>query len=261
MCEISKIARISRSTRKPYTGSGLSVSTWGHQASAVSETEMRSLKGDSLACSGIKPAGRCRTWALAIAYGAQGIPRARIVRETMRAYFVIIRSVSSKKLADIGVAWSKAENSLIDKHLNVSAVHGFLSDVIYISFHVKWDPMLYNLWKDDTGNILQIVDWAVSPDIVIAEIAKPFFKQSLVKAAVHHNGKGIENGVDVTNTLRHVRNIETTSDVNYKYKAAIETIISGTTWSANRINSISPDYNNLCTRCGLGVETNLHTFY
>ena len=47
----SKISKISRSARKLYQGSGYAVSSWGHQACAVSESDVRSMESDALALS------------------------------------------------------------------------------------------------------------------------------------------------------------------------------------------------------------------
>ena len=70
------------------------MATWGHQAAAISDSKTVELEKDALACSGINPAGRCRTLALPTAYGVLGTPRARIYREILRAWFDIIRNSS-----------------------------------------------------------------------------------------------------------------------------------------------------------------------
>ncbi len=41
---------------------------------------MLGLERDALASTGISPAGRCRTLALAVSFGVLGTPRARIIR-------------------------------------------------------------------------------------------------------------------------------------------------------------------------------------
>lgn len=196
-------------------GSGFAVSTWGHQAIAISELRLRSLETDALACTGTKPGGRCRTTAFMVAYGLQGSPRAMIHRETIRAYFDVLRAASQEGIADIRSAWPKARDFLIGKKLNVLAVHGVMSNVIYILLHAKWFPRTYNLLEDCNGAQWQIVDWHVSPDIVAAAVTESFFSHDVVRAAEHYNGKGIKHVVDTDNTLRYIRNIKTKSDVNY----------------------------------------------
>ena len=105
---IRKIAKISRKARKLYTGSGFSAATWGHQGSSLSDSHMIELERDALACTGIKPAGRCRAIGLFVAFGLQGTPRSRIVRETVKAWFELLRQLNSKLLGDLKKAWNKA---------------------------------------------------------------------------------------------------------------------------------------------------------
>jgi len=258
---ISKIARLSRSARKLFQGSGFAVSTWGHQASAISDIKMRELESDALACTGIRSGGRCRTSALLVAYGVQGTPRARVVRETIRAYFELLRSMSSGEIMDIRAAWPIARQAIIDKKRHISSIHGIMSNVIYILLNAKWNPRAYNLWADSEGSLWQIVDWSVSADIVAAAITRSYFQIDLLRAAKHYNGKGIERGIDTTNTLRHIRNIKTKTIVNYQYKAALETIMSACSWPASRIKTLNPLYDDLCPRCGIAVETDFHAFW
>ena len=83
--KISNIARLHRGARKLFSGSGFTMATWGHQASGLSELEIKALEADALSCSAIRTPGRCATISLLLAYGQQGTPRAKIVRESIRA--------------------------------------------------------------------------------------------------------------------------------------------------------------------------------
>lgn len=74
---MSKLVLVSRKARKLFTVSASSAATRGHQASAASDVEMLQLERASLTCTGIKPSGRCRVIALAVAFGVLDIPRAR----------------------------------------------------------------------------------------------------------------------------------------------------------------------------------------
>ena len=95
--------------RKLITGYAFPVATLGHRAAAISASRVVELEKDALACSGINPAGRCRTLALPTAYGILGTPRARIYRETMRAWFDILRNSTPELHNQIRVAWGKAK--------------------------------------------------------------------------------------------------------------------------------------------------------
>ena len=82
-----------------------------------------------------------------------------------------------------------------------------------------------------------------------------------MKAAEHYDGKGLQDGIDSTNTLGHVRNMKTKSVVNYQYKVVLESIMAACSWPAARIKTIIPPNRELCTRCGLYEQTDFHVFW
>lgn len=50
-------------------------------------------------------AGRYRTIALTVAHGLLGTPRARDARETVRAWFDLLRKFDASRINDIRSAW------------------------------------------------------------------------------------------------------------------------------------------------------------
>ena len=82
-----------------------------------------------------------------------------------------------------------------------------------------------------------------------------------MKAAEHYNGKGLQHGIDTSNTHRHIRSTKTKSDTSYQYKAAVEPIMSACSHPAARIKTINPFHDDICTRCGKAVETDFHVFW
>lgn len=119
-----------------FSGSAYSAATWGHQASAVSDHQVLQLEKSALACTGIKPAGRCRAIALAVAFGVLGSPRARLVRETTRDYLIVLGKIES----DFRHAWAVAKEILY-RDCKVTNVKGLMSNVIYI-YSDKQDGLL-----------------------------------------------------------------------------------------------------------------------
>ena len=47
----------------------------------------------------------------------------------------------------------------------------------------------------------------------------------------------------------------------YQDKCALESILSGALWPADRVHSVAPAVSDLCPRCGEGSETSYHTFF
>ena len=132
MCHISELAIVSRRAKKLFTGSAFSAGTWGHQASAASALRVLQLERASLTCTSIKPYGRCRAIALAIACGVLGTSRARFVREAIRDYFTVFQEIENLDfLNDIKQAWALAED-IVQKDCKVIYVKGLLYNFIYL---------------------------------------------------------------------------------------------------------------------------------
>ena len=96
---------------------------------------------------------------------------------------------------------------------------------------------------------------SVSPNIVASALAKAHFNKDLVAAAEYHNGKGLEEGLDTNASMALLRIKEIKK--SYAYKAAIETVTAAATWPAAGINSIQPNYDPICARCGGEAESDL----
>jgi len=237
------------------------MATWGHQAAAFSQAEMLHLERDALASSGISPGGRCRTTALIVAYGVLGTPRARVTRETIRAWFELLRDLGPDEVNDVRDAWIRAKSHMLKHDFNVKGVRGIMSNVIYLLQKADWDPVAYNCWRDPQKALWIIRDYKTSPDIVAHAIARAYLDKDAKRASSHYNGKGIESGIDTEHTLRHVRNIKDRSDTSYQYKAALESIMAALSWPASRIHEINPDFSNLCPRCNSAVENDFHVYW
>jgi len=259
--KISSLSKISRLTRKLYTGSSYAAQTWGHQGSGISESTIIDMERDALASTGIRSGGRCRCMALLVSFGQLGTPRARVIRDTFRNWFSLLNQSTPQNILDIRVAWAKAKDNFLDCNYNVSGVHGIMSNVIYIVHHAGWNPICFNCWVDTNGDSWSIGNFKVSPDIIAAQITYSYIQQSVKRASEHYDGKGMQEGIDVGSTIRYVRSIKTHYELSYQYKAALETIIAGACWPAARINAINPDVSDLCPRCKTEPETSLHTFW
>ena len=101
--KIKHIAKVSRMAKKLFTGAPFSAATWGHQQCGFSPNQVVQLERDALACSGL-PRGRCRTISLVVIYGVHGTPIARIIRETVTAWFQLVPN----SLEDLREAWAVA---------------------------------------------------------------------------------------------------------------------------------------------------------
>ena len=94
--KIHALAKISRKARILFSGSGFPAATFGHSACGLTLQELEALEISAANCTGITQPGRCRTFALVLAYGRYGTPYARIIHETITAWFDIVHAYISK---------------------------------------------------------------------------------------------------------------------------------------------------------------------
>jgi hypothetical protein len=172
---------------------------------------MLSLERDALACSGIKPEGRCRTLALVASYGILGTPRARVIRETTIAWFQFLANIKDTAVIDgLRAVWGEVHNHLA-KFQNAQAhVRGIINNVVCILLQAGWYPHSYNCWKDHEGSTYVLTGNHISPNVVANAIIKTFLFIDLVRASKHHDGKGMEHGIDFRNTVKSVISLKDT---------------------------------------------------
>ena len=117
------------------------------------------------------------------------------------------------------------------------------------------------MWNDNQGTRWELVDWEISPDAVASALTLAYFNLSLNSANGHYDGNGVNAGVDIDITLARVRNLSDRNNEQARHKAALETVIAGACWPADRIAAINDEYPSVCPRCFLAPETSLHTFW
>ena len=253
--KIKQIAKVSRMAKKLFTGAAYSAGTWGHQQCGFSPNQLVDLERDALACSGL-PRGRCRTISLVIIYGVQGTPVARVIRETVTAWFQLLPNC----LDELRDAWAIARRFLNSTPKSYNHIYGIMSNLICLIRSAKWQPYAIDRWIDPEGQHW-VINAESSPNIVAAALIKAVLKSEMAEAAKHHDGKGIEEEINWEYTLRHTRSLRSNSSF-YPLCCALETIQCGACWTNLRVSQIDPSFSNICTRCDANiVETSLHTFW
>ena len=72
------------------------------------------LEREAAKMTGITEPGRCRFTSLAIAYGPRGHPRARIIKDTLAAWFPLIRASTQRELDMLRDAWAKVSPKFVE---------------------------------------------------------------------------------------------------------------------------------------------------
>ncbi len=91
--EVGKLVKQNKQARKLSSGSVYSSNTWGHEATDLAMSRLDKLEKDGALSSGINAAGRCRFWALVVAYGPRGHPITRIIRDIFIEWFKVLRHI------------------------------------------------------------------------------------------------------------------------------------------------------------------------
>ncbi len=130
-------------------------------------------------------------------------------------------------LIEINLSWPLARDRLVSSTSPVNDIRGIMSNMIFILISAKWSPVACNAWRDHEGTLWVLNNSSVSPDIVASAICKSHFLIDLRRAASHHNGAGLQNGIDYNTTMRWVRNLDSNY---YNFKCALETIIAAGSW-------------------------------
>lgn len=73
------------------------------------------------------------------------------------------------------------------------------------------------------------------------------------------NGDGIQYGLDFEKTMSLLRSKAFKADP--ARKGVLETVMSAGCWPNGRVHDAYPNISALCSRCGVEVETDSHTFW
>lgn len=185
-------------------------------------------------------------------FGLNDTARARIIREPIKAWLDILKPTEPHVILAINTVWNDIVHDLMTDirfHKNKGVMPNIIYIYIYILLKARWRPLSFNLWEDSQGSLWQFTSVSVSPSVVASALIESFFNLDLVRASNHHNGKGVENGIEVENSLRVLGNTETgPSKARYKFKCSLEAIMAASTWSKQRIHDIKPHVFPICPR-------------
>ncbi len=174
----------------------------------------------------------------------------------MREWFCIVEQVShTPVLGDLRVAWSRALNTLKDLPHTKRVITGLMTNVICITLMAGWYPATYNMWRDPDGNSW-VLDSNISSDNVSNAIIRSLLRLDLLKAQCHHNGAGLQDGLDWNASLYLLR-----SSSDFHFKCTLESIQSACMWPAARVNQFNKEFPANCSRCDCEIEDDLHCLW
>ena len=186
--KISALAATNRKARVLFSGSAYSSATYGHPACGMSKSSLDNLEVQAANCSGITRPGRCRTVALVLAYGKYGHPAAKVINETMKAWFAVLHEyLITGKEKDIRIAWRRAVTHIKklrkDRQHSNAGIKGIMSNVISLLLNLRWSPSSFDTWIDPVTGAWTIGDASVAPHILIKKLVDSAVDIKLQEAA------------------------------------------------------------------------------
>ena len=105
-------------------------------------SQLNKLEKDGALSSGIHAAGRCRYWALVVAYGPRGHPIARMIRDILIEWFEVLKSIEDPVVIEhISKAFHISKIKLRGKHnVQITSKHWLMCNVITWLFRLGWEP-------------------------------------------------------------------------------------------------------------------------
>ena len=135
-----------------------------------------------------------------VAFGPQGTPRARLIRETIREWFLFVRSLSPGSVNALRCAWAKCATFLKGMYrLRASSItnhiRSLMSNVIVLLLKAQWDPTAFNVWKATDGSLWIMNDSNTSPEAVTTALIHAYLHLEYSRASCHYNGGGFQDGL------------------------------------------------------------------
>lgn len=258
---MAQLAKLSRRTRVLFSGAGFSKSTWGFQTAGLSFAHWVKIEVAAANAAGFNQ-GRCRYSSLCIAYGENGHPFVRAIRELFVLWFkLIIPLVKTKDkfLDELSVAWQliKAQVNPDDKQItfkdSLIKVQGVVSQVVVFLYCLGWDPVRFDKWVSpakESWQFLQIGDNPFPIGDMIKELTKSYHAQQTVLARKHYDGASLVSPVCWHETT--TRNKSLKNKKKFAELAILETVQAGAAWPTDRVAERLLK-SNICPLCELPV--------
>ena len=123
---------------------------------------------------------------------------------------------------------------------------------------IGWSPISPFKWVDGYHN-----RWNYKPGTSAAELLNALKEQVEMRvwrqAAKHHNGKGLEQGADLTIAKKHIRLLRKKGQ--HQTAGLLLTTLSGGIWSRRRKAESNLVEDDTCPWCGETVQTDLHLIW
>jgi len=268
--KIYKLTKISRRARVLFSGAGFSNATWGHQTSGLSMQKWTKIEVAAANAGGFGK-GRCRYTALYVAYGPEGHPFVRIIKELFILWFKLILPMTRNRdptLQSIEEAWSQIYIKIAEGQQSItlekcmSKTDGIAAQVVVILYSLGWIPVNYDKWLDPDGNEWILASESTEPFPVmplIWKILHTYHRKQINKASEHFDGSWLQDTIAWDIVLSKNKTLK--NQKKYSELAILETTQAGACWPATRVSDVLNQGGSVCELCWQYSESCFHSFW
>ena len=134
---------------------------------------------------------------------------------------------------------------------------------IFILYQAGWDPIQFDTWKDNKGNVWQTKSGtSYATKHIINAVQDAILSKWFLSAQLHYAGKGLAEGFDFPASMKVAHSLKKKN--LFSELAIVETVLSGSMWSPLRIKQsvFNQRFSEAkCHFCGTPDCDDLHTFW
>ena len=98
--KIKSLTKVNKRARRLAAAAGLSKATWGQAYLGLAPSMLEKLRADMAGATGINQAGRCKTTAIAVAYGShKHDPAVKLAKDTVLSWMQLWKGTSGGQTA------------------------------------------------------------------------------------------------------------------------------------------------------------------
>ena len=261
----SKFVGLIRATKKwsaaklLFTSGVQSQAAYHAQVHGMPPTRKRSLRRGAGAMMSHANRGRCLTTRLAVELGDKD-PAISVPMSLFEAWFKYMVAFPEDRVR-VAAVWPRIAKLLQRPKTRWRYVRGPAAAVISTLLDAGWTTTSANVWVQADGTT-----WTFSaefladkfPDFsaVKTALAADLRSQLWANAAEFRNGKGLEAGADMRPLVKHLKSLS--KNGRYEMHGAVLCCATASAWTNARVAEEYPEADNLCPRCKIAPETELH---
>ena len=193
-------------TKGPVNSSTLGhIHTYGKEAYGITPTQLAKLRAMAAEAVSTKTAGQCATTLIWIMLGQEQDPAIKIVGDQIRMWFYLMNSpIYHEDPEAVSLAWWRAKTKYYTADNPWATIKGPMGATIGTLDHCGWVGITPFKWLDGDGAEWQYVKGADITALIDA-VKESAGARVWRDAARHHNGKGLEDGADITGLQKQVK--------------------------------------------------------